>query len=276
VARRRENVIKDYLLPLGLDTNHGFAKTAVENSEVARRRTHLQQRLSRLKQWAQSAGKRETQASKRRERLRKDYKSRSNELYRELGLYQTTLESQGVADYVLRRQIKERKAVIDAELEQIGAKEWRAYEQCNQEFRKRERYCQEQREVLRALEDLDAKERRMYELDHRKDQVMTTYRVALANLAMWTRDQYFPASYAHATWHRLLPFFHLPGTITRDATTIQVELTPFNDRALNRDLAQLCERVNEASPHLPDGRLLSFTIHSTRCVLPAQNVARIT
>lgn len=232
--------------------------------------------LSHLKQWAQSAGTRGAQASKRRERLRKEYKSRSNELYRELGLYQSTLEEQGVADHVLRREIKERKAVIDAELEQIGAKEWRAYEQCNQEFRKQERYCKEQREVLRALEDLEAKERTMYELDHRKDQVMTICRVALANLAMWTRDQYFPASYAHATWHRLLPFFQLPGTITRDTTTIQVELTPFNDRALNRDLAFLCERVNQASPHLPDGRLLSFTIHSTRCVLPAQNGARIT
>ena len=116
----------------------------------------------------------------------------------------------------------------------------------------------------------------MYELDHRKDQVMTICKVALANLAMWTRDQYFPASYAHATWHRLLPFFQIPGTITCDATTIQVELTPFNDRALNRDLAFLCERVNQASPHLPDGRLLSFTIHSVGCVLPAQNVSRIT
>jgi hypothetical protein len=116
----------------------------------------------------------------------------------------------------------------------------------------------------------------MYELDHRKDQVMTVCKVALANLAMWVRDQYFPASYAHATWQRLLPFFQLPGTIIRDATTIQVELSLFNDRALNRDLALLCERVNKASLHLPDGRLLSFTIHSTRCVLPAQNVARIT
>jgi len=167
----QENVIKDYLLPLGLDTNHGFAKTPVENSEVARRRAHLQQRQSRLQQWAQSAGKREKQASKRRERLRKEYKSRSNELYRELGLYQTKLEEQGITNYVLRREVKERKAVIDAELEQIGAKEWRAYEQCNQEFRKVERYCKEQREVLRALEDLDAKERTMYELDVRPVQL---------------------------------------------------------------------------------------------------------
>src|SRR5258706_10787236 len=103
----------------------------------------------------------------------------------------------------------------------------------------------------------------MYELDNSKDQVMTIFKVALANLAMWTRDHYFPASYAHATWRRLLPFFQLPGTITRDATTIQVELYPFNDRTLNRDLALLCERVNQASPRLPDGRLLSFTIRST-------------
>jgi hypothetical protein len=128
------------------------------------------------------------------------HNSRADELYRELGLYQTTLELQGVADYVLRREIKERKAVIDAELEQIRVKEWRAYEQCNQEFRKQERYCKEQRDVLRALEDLEAKERTMYALDQRKDQVMTVCKVALANLRMWVRDHSFPASYAHATW----------------------------------------------------------------------------
>lgn len=77
-----------------------------------------------------------------------------------------------MADYVLRRQVKEHKAVADAELEQLRIKEWRAYEQCNAEFRKQERYCKEQREVLRALEDMKAQEKIMYELDHRKDQVI--------------------------------------------------------------------------------------------------------
>jgi len=56
----------------------------------------------------------------------------------------------------------------------------------------------------------------------------------------------------------------------QNASTVHVELRPFNDRALNRDLAVLCERVNLAAPQLPDGRLLSFTIHSSRCILPAQ------
>ena len=87
---------------MGLDTNHGFARVAVENSEVTKRRTHLEQRLVRLKQWTQSAGKREAQASRRRERLRKTFASRSKELYQDLWTYQRTQEEQGVADHVLR------------------------------------------------------------------------------------------------------------------------------------------------------------------------------
>jgi hypothetical protein len=47
VGQSLENVIKDYLRPLGVDTNHGFAKTPVENSEVAKRRASLQQRLAK-------------------------------------------------------------------------------------------------------------------------------------------------------------------------------------------------------------------------------------
>jgi hypothetical protein len=108
------------------------------------------------------------------------------------------------------------------------------------------------------------------ELDHRKDQMMTVCKVALANLAMWLRDRYFPASYAHATWRRLAPFFQLAGKVVPAISTVQVELRPCNDRALNRDLAVLCERVNHASLRLSDGRQLAFTISPSRCILPAQ------
>jgi hypothetical protein len=48
---------------------------------------------------------------------------------------------------------------------------WKAYERSNREHRKCERYCQEQRELLRALADLTANERAMYELDVRPVQL---------------------------------------------------------------------------------------------------------
>ena len=97
-----------------------------------------------------------------------------------------------------------------------------------------ERACQRERELLRQLEDLAANERAMYEVDHAKDQVMTTLKLALANLVMWTRDHFFPATYAQATWKRLEPFFRLPGRIVWGRDTVWVELRPFNDRRLTR------------------------------------------
>lgn len=100
----------------------------------------------------------------------------------------------------------------------------------------------------------------MYELDNRKDHSMTVCKLALANLTMWTRDQYFPVSYAHATWARLAPFFQLPGTITSYRHAVFVQLNPFNDRQYNRDLSLLCQRVNEKQLHLPDGRLLLLSV----------------
>ena len=129
----------------------------------------------------------------------------------------------------------------------------------SQERKKAERYAQEQCDLLRTLEDLAATERTMYELDNHKDQIMTVCKVALVNVVMWTRAQYFPLTYAHATWKRLAPFFHLPGRVTRGPRAVSVELRPFNDRQLNHDLVALCERVNKASLHLPDGRQLLFS-----------------
>ncbi len=100
----------------------------------------------------------------------------------------------------------------------------------------------------------------MYELDNRKDQIMTVFKLALTNLVMWVRDQYFPPTYAHATWRRLLPFFQLSGVVTSSQSAVRVQLHPFNDRQYNRDLLLLCQRVNEKPLHLPDGRLLLFSV----------------
>jgi len=110
------------------------------------------------------------------------------------------------------------------------------------------------------LEDLNARAQQMYELNNDKDQVMTVCKVALANLVMWTRDQYFPSAYAHATWSRLAPFFDLPGQVTWERTIVRVTLRPFNDQLLARDLTNLCERVTAQAPHLPDGRQLVMTV----------------
>jgi hypothetical protein len=257
---KQENIIRDFLLPLGLDTNHGYGKTLVENSEVAKKRVVLEKRLANVERWADAARKRSHNASKLYTKRCQFTKDCATALYRVLNDHQIELEQQEMESWLLRKTIKEEKAVADTEIEEYQRQQWRAYETSNREHAKCERYCREQRDLLRALEDLTAHERTMYELDNRKDQVMTVFKVALANVVMWTRDHYFPESFAQATWQRLSPFFHLPGRVVAGQNTVCVELHPFNDRQYNRDLVMLCERVNKAAPQLPDGRRLLFVV----------------
>ena len=256
----QENIIRDYLLPLGLDTNHGYGKTPIVNSEVAKKRAVLEKRLSTVERWMASARVRCHKASLLYDRLWKQTKAFGDDQYHKLNVHQDALCAQGVDFYERRAQIKAEKAVIDAELEQRWQRVWRAYTKSNKESEKQKRYAHEQCDLLRALEDLVATERTMYELDNRKDQVMTVCKLALANLAMWTRDHYFPATYAHATWARLAPFFQLPGIVISTPHTVSVQLRPFNDRQYNRDLITLCQHVNEQQIRLPDGRLLVFSV----------------
>lgn len=257
---QQENVIRDWLLPLGLDTNHGYAKLAVENSEVTKQRATLDERRARLKHWAESARTRYERADRRADRRYAKRKERGEVLYRELNQQQDALAEEGMGQYGVRRIIRERKAEIDGDLEELSAQYWRAVRERDGEWRKIERYCHEQRAVLRQLDDLTARDQQMYELTNDKDQVMTVCKVALANLGMWVREHYFPGDYRQATWQRLAPFFQLPGQVTWEQARVAVELRPFNDRQLTRDLHALCERVTAASPRLPDGRQLIMRV----------------
>ncbi len=240
----QENVIRDYLLPLGLDVNHGYGKTLVPNSEISKKRVALQKRLSDIQRWAPAARERSSKASLRSTRLRKETKAKGEERYRTLDEQLQKLQAQGVPPGQWKTERNKLQAEAEREMRELWERVSRVLETSNQEFAKWERYCREQGELLRALEDLTAQERTMYELDNRKDHIMTVCKLALANLVMWTRDQCFPAAYAHATWARLAPFFQLPGRITSSGQMVSVQLRPFNDRQYNRDLVLLCQRVN--------------------------------
>jgi hypothetical protein len=252
----QENVIKDFLLPLGLDINHGFAKLPVVNSEVSKKREALEKRCAKVECWREAARERAHRASQLSTKLWKQTKEQGEAVYRILNERLQMLEAQGVSEGAYRAERKKLKAAADAELEPLWQRVYRVQEKSHQESVKHEKYCREQRDLLRALEDLRANERAMHELDNRKDQIMTVCKLALANLAMWVRDRFFPSPYAHATWQRLQPFFRLPGRIQWGHDAVRVDLHPFNNRQLTRDLLTMCQRVNEIQPRLPDGRLL--------------------
>ena len=254
----QENIIPDFLLPLGLDCNHGYRKTVVENSEISKRREILPQQLDNVLRWRKNACHRQDQANQRPRRRRKQAEARGQALYHDLTTDQIELAYFDLPAYLVQRHLKAKKAGIDAQLDQLWQGVHRAFDATNQETAKIQRYALKTRQLLRQLEDLQTQARQMFELDNRKDQMMTSLRLALTNLVMWVRDHLFPAEYAQATWKRLTPFFDLPGHIIHYPERCLVFLRPFNDRQLNRDLDALCDRVNQARLCLPDGRFLEF------------------
>jgi hypothetical protein len=257
----QENVIKDYLLPLGLDTNHGFTKTPVVNSEVAKKRETSQKHLETFKKWMASAQTKHHKMiyskSKLVERIEID-----EQQYQLLITQQEYLDKDSVNSMKHYNKLQKKIIALSLQQEKRKMREHSLSLHISEQHEKCQHYAQKQCDLLHFLENLGQNERTMYELDNRKDQVMTVFKVALANLAMWTRDQYFPDTYSNATWERIAPFFRLPGIVRSNQQTVDVELRPFNDRQYNRDLSLLCQRINQKQPHLPDGRLLTFSVRT--------------
>jgi hypothetical protein len=267
----QENSLRDFLMSLGLDTNHGYAKRPVENSEVAKRRAELERKLTNVRRQAQAARERRVQAEERFRKLEKRLKAQRAEAAQTLTERLQEWEQQGVWELIQRERREAFWQETASRLAPLQQRKRKAEDAIVAAFATCERACQRERDLLRQLDNLAASERAMFELDHVKDQVMTAFKLALANVIMWTRDRYFPGTYAQATWHRLEPFFRLPGRIVWDKTLVAVELRSFNDRHLNRDLAAVCVQVNAAQLHLPDGRQLQFHLSSST---PGPSAAR--
>jgi hypothetical protein len=255
----QENIIRDWLLPLNLDTNHGYAKEQVVNSELAKRQVVVQGRVQRLQRLAQACRARLGQVRVQDEQLEAHvlvYEQRRNELLIQVSQFEEAGRTQERNYFPLKaRQVAAEWEVRQdrTRLEKNALRRLRLMDKC-------EGYCRELRQVLRHQEDLQAQARDMYELDHTKDQLMTLFKVGLANLGMWVRDHYFGESYQHCGWQRLLPFFKLGGWVTVTESEVKLDLCAFNNRALARDLEEVCHKVNEGAPILPDGRRLVVAV----------------
>jgi hypothetical protein len=92
----QENSLRDYLISLGLDTNHGYAKRLVENSEVAKSRAVLERKLSKAQRQAQAARERRAQAEEHSRKLEKRLKRERAEATRTLTERLQKWEEQGV------------------------------------------------------------------------------------------------------------------------------------------------------------------------------------
>jgi transposase len=160
----QENVIKDFLLPLGLDTNHGFAKTPVVNSEAAKKRDTLQKQLNTARTRMISARTRYHGAMASKAKLLERIKENEHQ-YHLLNTSHQTLDPSCIDHEKLERRIKKEKEKVSLQQAKMQKRVQQLSHDIYQEKEKCQCYAQKQCTLLRSLEDLTTNERTMYELD---------------------------------------------------------------------------------------------------------------
>lgn len=90
----QENAIRDWLIPLNLDTNHGYAKEQVVNSELSKRQEMIQGRIRRLEQLAQASRTRLIDLREKAKALREQMRTYEQQSL-ELSLQVTAFEAVG-------------------------------------------------------------------------------------------------------------------------------------------------------------------------------------
>ncbi|TMC15926.1 MAG: hypothetical protein E6J34_20710, partial [Chloroflexi bacterium] len=163
----QENAIRDWLIPLNLDINHGYAKEQVVNSELSKRQVVAQGRSQRLEQLAQASRARLSKLREQDEHLQAQIHT-SEQRWMKLSLQVAAFEATGqteVRDYF---PLKARQLAAEWQVRQSKVKLEKNAARSQSILNKCKQYCQDLRQVLRQQEDLAAQAREMYELDHSK------------------------------------------------------------------------------------------------------------
>ena len=259
---KQENAIRDWWLPLGGDVNVGYDKRKVEHSELAKRKTGLQVRLEsltrRLTACQTRLQKAQRQHQKHAERYQAEWQAAQQALLETI----QQRDAQGDTALTIYQWAQAEQACIREQMEPQYARVKATAERIEKEQSKQQRYRQEQLKENQALDAVTQKmaDCSMYELDDRKDQLLSALRLCLGNALQWLRDTVFPDSYANATYKTLAPFVQMGGFVIKHPDCIEVFLDGFWQSAKQRDLEAVVAHCNTQSFTAPDGRPLRFSI----------------
>jgi hypothetical protein len=259
---KQENAIRDWWLPLGGDVNVGYDKREVENSELAKRKVEMEARLESLKRHITACHARLQSAQRQHQKRAARYQAEWQAARQSLQEAIRQRDAQGDTALAIYQWAQAEETRIREQMEPRRARVKAAAERIEKEQGKQQRYYEEQWKEKQALSVVTQKmaDCPMYELDDRKDQLLSALRLCLGNALQWLRDTVFPDSYGNATYKTLAPFVQMGGFVIKHPDCIEVILDGFWQSAKQRDLAVVVERCNAQSFTAPDGRPLWFSI----------------
>jgi hypothetical protein len=247
----QENSFRALIAFVRLDTNFGLRiKQSVPDRRVAKQITDLTQHLgavthkldTKVAQLAEHARRLDTHTARHHRRVAQllhPFRRGGSQLAHRTAQRQQCLQEQQARhhQYLLKqvaRQAKLERAI--------------------------EAHRQEQTRVAQELAHLDP-QATFFEIDSEKDQIVAHLRIALHNSALWARDQYFGASYRHATpvtlWRT---FFNQDGFYRETPDRIVITLRAFSHTQVQQDAVAACLRFNQRRIRTHSGKLIEMRI----------------
>ncbi len=189
----QENMFRDAMEALKVDTNHGYKKEEVPNRVVRRKKEELETNLRGIARRLKAATRERQKAVTLLKKMEEIYETRKKQLQRDKAdLY---------AKIGLTEQIKPRQNLlkdlrdIEAKLSKIGEQYGRQLSELKTALKNRQRHekglITQKENKENEIKNLDL-EKVLYEIKTEKDHLMSNFKMLLINLSSYAQAQYFP------------------------------------------------------------------------------------
>ena len=260
----QENPIKMMKLGLYLDTNHGLGMVAQKTNRVlARKRGKLRATINAKRKKIASAEKMLTETELQANTARTDFERRANHLDKSLVEVFALLESED------RR--KKRVQLLTKQKRLQRQKEETTGRYHRKELRLQDKLSTGRERLARLESELKKAERKyerisedevLFDIDTRKDHIMTNLETALTNADIYVREHYLPRTYRNADFQTIRNLlYQQPADVRETKDEIRVTLNAYTQEPEHQRTVELaCRKLNRRNIVTETGKTIRIYV----------------
>lgn len=264
----QENIIKDMVYGVELNSNHGYKKREVKNRTVERRKEKLEENIRGLQKKIKPVEKEIKNSQEEIETIKQIYENRIKELNKEKNElhYKILLSSKAKT----KKGYLQRLKLIGNKMLSLTQSNERHLFSLRNRLEKKLTYqkglISQKENKEDELNSLDM-EQKLYEIVTEKDNGMSNFKMLLYNLSRYAREQWFSPQYENATFLMMRDkIYSQDGYVKMGRRNIMVTLNPYDDDELQKNVEAACIKFNCADVRSPLGRRLEI------CVEPQEKI----
>ena len=252
----QENMFKDAMKAIKVDTNHGFKKKEVPNRVARRKKEELEtnlrgitKKLRKAKREKRGVAKALTKVKEFYQTSRQIYREEINDLYAKIKLPISQKEKQ---KHLSRLKLLEKRLTRLSERYGRSLIRWEVSLKNKEQHEKG--LLTQKKNKEREIKKLDVN-RPLYEIKKEKDHLMSNFKMLLINLSSHAQRSYFPEVVHNFTMDSMMKaFYQQDGYIKIKKKRIDVTLHSYDDPFLQKAAEYACLRFNESDRRTLDGQ----------------------